>query len=55
MKKIKLKSVFFKKLKGLNNVNIEFSLDTLTAIMGVNGSGKDYSNSCFSLCLSTRC
>lgn len=39
MKKIKLKSVFFKKLKGLNNVNIEFS-DTLTAIMGVNGSGK---------------
>ena len=39
MNKITLKSVYFKKLKGLNNVNIRFS-DTLTAIMGVNGSGK---------------
>lgn len=39
MEKIKLKSVFFEKLKGLKSVNIKFS-DTLTAIMGVNGSGK---------------
>lgn len=34
-----LKSVFFNNLKGLKNANITFS-DTLTAIMGVNGSGK---------------
>lgn len=34
-----LKSVFFKELKGLKEINIEFS-KTLTAIMGVNGSGK---------------
>lgn len=39
MEKIILDSVHFNKLKGLNNVNIKFS-DTLTAIMGVNGSGK---------------
>lgn len=39
MEKIILDSVYFNKLKGLNNVNIKFS-DTLTAIMGVNGSGK---------------
>lgn len=39
MDKIKIDSVYFKKLKGLNDVTIEFS-DTLTAIMGVNGSGK---------------
>lgn len=39
MEKIVLKSVYFNKLKGLKNVNISFS-DTLTAIMGVNGSGK---------------
>lgn len=39
MEKIVLKSVYFNKLKGLNNVNIYFS-DTLTAIMGVNGAGK---------------
>ena len=39
MEKIQIKSVFFKKLKGLNNVKIEFT-KPLTAIMGVNGSGK---------------
>ena len=39
MDKYILKSVFFKKLKGLNDIKIEFS-NTLTAIMGVNGSGK---------------
>lgn len=39
MDKYILKSVFFKKLKGLNDINIVFS-DSLTAIMGVNGSGK---------------
>lgn len=39
MEKYVLKSVYFKNLKGLTDVNIVFS-DTLTAIMGVNGSGK---------------
>jgi len=39
MEKIQTKSVFFKKLKGLNNIKIEFT-KPLTAIMGVNGSGK---------------
>lgn len=39
MEKFLLKSVYFKKLKGLNDVTIKFS-DTLTSIMGVNGSGK---------------
>ena len=39
MEKIILKSVFFNRLKGLKDVNISFS-ETLTAIMGVNGSGK---------------
>lgn len=39
MEKCHLKSVFFNRLKGLKNANIIFS-DTLTAIMGVNGSGK---------------
>lgn len=34
-----LKSVFFKELKGLKEIQIDFS-NTLTAIMGVNGSGK---------------
>lgn len=34
-----LKSVFFKELKGLREASISFS-NTLTAIMGVNGSGK---------------
>lgn len=39
MEKQILKSVYFKQLKCLNDVTIFFS-DTLTAIMGVNGSGK---------------
>ncbi len=39
MEKQILKSVYFKKLKCLNDISINFS-DTLTAIMGVNGSGK---------------
>lgn len=39
MEKQILKSVYFKKLKCLNDATINFS-DTLTAIMGVNGSGK---------------
>lgn len=39
MEKIFLQSVFFKKLKGINNVKIEFD-GPLTAIMGVNGAGK---------------
>ena len=39
MSEIILKSAFFKQLKGLNDVSIEFS-NTLTAIMGVNGAGK---------------
>lgn len=39
MEKHVLMSVNFKKLKGLTNANIVFS-NTLTAIMGVNGSGK---------------
>lgn len=39
MEKQILKSVYFKQLKCLNDVTIHFS-DTLTAIMGVNGSGK---------------
>ena len=39
MDKIVLKSAYFKQLKGLYDVDINFS-DTLTAIMGVNGSGK---------------
>lgn len=39
MEKQILKSVHFKQLKCLNDVTICFS-DTLTAIMGVNGSGK---------------
>ena len=39
MEKTRIRKVFFKKLKGLNDVEISFS-DTLTAIMGVNGSGK---------------
>lgn len=39
MEKTILKSVFFKKLKGLNDVKIEFT-KPLTAIMGVNGAGK---------------
>lgn len=39
MEKLILKSVYFNKLKGLNNIEIKFS-NTLTAIMGVNGSGK---------------
>ena len=34
-----LKSADFWKLKGLKNVHIDFS-ESLTAIMGVNGSGK---------------
>ncbi|MBP1544501.1 MAG: AAA family ATPase [Oscillospiraceae bacterium] len=34
-----LKSVYFKELKGLKETSINFS-NTLTAIMGVNGSGK---------------
>lgn len=39
MNKITLKEIRFKKLKGLSNVTIKFS-KPLTAIMGVNGSGK---------------
>lgn len=39
MEKIQIKSVFFKKLKGLSNIKIDFD-KPLTAIMGVNGSGK---------------
>ena len=39
MEQLILKSVYFNKLKGLNNIEIKFS-NTLTAIMGVNGSGK---------------
>ena len=39
MEKRILKSVYFKKLKGLHDIKIEFS-ETLTAIMGVNGIGK---------------
>ena len=39
MEKTILKSVFFKKLKGLQNITIEFT-KPLTAIMGVNGAGK---------------
>lgn len=39
MEKQILRSVYFKRLKCLNDVTIHFS-DTLTAIMGVNGSGK---------------
>ena len=39
MENYKLKSVYFKKLKGLTDVNIEFE-KPLTAIMGANGSGK---------------
>lgn len=34
-----LKSIYYKKLKGLENITINFS-ETLTAIMGVNGIGK---------------
>lgn len=39
MTSYRIKSMVFKKLKGLNNVKIEFG-DYLTAIMGVNGIGK---------------
>lgn len=39
MEKIQIRSVFFKKLKGLHDIKIEFE-KPLTAIMGVNGSGK---------------
>lgn len=39
MDKISIKSIFFKKLKGLHDVKIEFD-KPLTAIMGVNGAGK---------------
>lgn len=39
MKKIRLKSAYFKQLKGLREVEILFE-KPLTAIMGVNGSGK---------------
>lgn len=39
MERYILKSVFFDELKGLSNIEISFS-ETLTAIMGVNGSGK---------------
>ena len=39
MEKTALKTVYFKKLKGLHDVKIEFT-KPLTAIMGVNGAGK---------------
>lgn len=39
MEKQIIKSIRFKRLKCLRNVTVQFS-DTLTAIMGVNGSGK---------------
>ena len=39
MEKISIKSVYFKHLKGLKDVKIEFK-KPLTAIMGVNGAGK---------------
>lgn len=39
MEKTTLKTVYFKKLKGLHDVKIEFT-KPLTAIMGVNGAGK---------------
>lgn len=39
IEKNNLKSVYFKKLKGLQNVEIKFN-KPLTAIMGVNGAGK---------------
>lgn len=39
MEKTLIKSVYFEKLKGLTEVNIKFK-KPLTAIMGVNGSGK---------------
>lgn len=39
MSEIILESAYFKQLKGLNEVTLNFS-ETLTAIMGVNGAGK---------------
>lgn len=39
METYRLKKAFFKSLKGLKNICITFEKD-LTAIMGVNGSGK---------------
>lgn len=39
MNEILLESAYFKQLKGLNEVTLNFS-ETLTAIMGVNGAGK---------------
>ena len=39
MEKLQIRSIYFKKLKGLSNINIEFKRP-LTAIMGVNGAGK---------------
>ena len=39
MEKIQIESIYFKKLKGLHNVLIDFE-KPLTAIMGVNGAGK---------------
>ena len=47
-----LQSASFKKLKGLQEANFTFG-EYLTAIMGVNGSGKNDSYSCTSLCLPT--
>lgn len=39
MEKIQIEYIYFKKLKGLHNVQIDFE-NPLTAIMGVNGAGK---------------
>ena len=38
--KLTLEKVYIEKLKGLNNIGIDFREDGLTAIMGVNGAGK---------------